>query len=214
MIGTAVETVAAIREAIGLEVDLGVEIHRNLTPDEAITLGRELAPFRLRYYEDPLPPEDEDALRYVSQHVDIPLAAGERSTSLFEFGELLDRRVVSFVRADLSLAGGITQCKKIAALAEAHSVQYFPHLMGSPLNTMAYLQLDAAIPNYFAQEANIKDGAALEIVSETPQVIDGFIAVPDRPGIGIEIDEKAVSRFPFEPRKTRGNLNADGSVRH
>ena len=85
MIGSAVAIVAAIRDAIGDRADLGVEIHRNLTPAEAITLGRELAPFRLAYYEDPLPPQSEDALEYVARHVDVPLAAGERSYSLFQF---------------------------------------------------------------------------------------------------------------------------------
>jgi galactonate dehydratase len=214
ILGGAVGIVAAIRDAIGYEVDLGVEIHRNLTADEAITLGRELEPFRLRYYEDPLPPENEDALEQVSRHVHIPLAAGERSYNLYQFSELLDRRIVSFVRTDLSLAGGFTQCRKIAAMAEAHFVQYFPHLMGSPVNTMAYLQLDAAIPNYFVQEANIKGGAALDIVDTVPEVVDGFIGVTDRPGIGIEIQEKALSRYPFEARQTRGHFGADGAVRH
>ena len=214
IVGTAVDIVAAVREAVGYQVDLGVEIHRNLSTDEAITLGRELEPFRLRYYEDPLPPENEDALETVGRHVRIPLAAGERSYNLHQFGELLDRGIISFVRPDLSLAGGITQCRKIAALAEAHFVQYFPHLMGSPVNTMAFMQLDAAVPNYFAQEANIKEGAALAIVDTAPVVAGGFIEVPDRPGIGIEIDEKALGRYPFEPRGIRGNFNADGSVRH
>ena len=214
VIDNVVSMVAAIRDAVGFDTDFGVEIHRNLSADEAIILGRELETFRLRYYEDPLPPENEDALEYVSRNVRIPIAAGERSYNLYQFCELLGRRILGFVRADLSLAGGFTQCKKIAALAEAHFVQYFPHLMGSPVNTAAYLQLDAAIPNYFAQEANIKYGAALEIVDTIPEVVDGFIAVSDRPGIGIDINEKALSRFPFEPHNPVGSYNVDGSVRH
>ena len=214
VIATAVEIVGAIREAIGEGADLGVEIHRNLTPAEAITLARELAPLRLAYYEDPLPPQSEDALEYVARHVDLPLAAGERSYSLYQFAELIDRRIVAFVRADLSLAGGITQAKKIAALAEAHFVQYFPHLMGSSVNTMAFAQLDAAIPNYFVQEANVPQGAALEILDAVPQVVEGYLEIPQRPGIGIEIDEAAAARFPFQPRRASAALHADGSVRH
>lgn len=214
VVGSAVEIVAAIREAVGDRADLGVEIHRNLTPDEAITLARELAPLRLAYYEDPLPPQSEDALEYVARHVDLPLAAGERSYSLFQFAELIGRRIVAFVRADLSLAGGITQAKKIAALAEAHFVRYFPHLMGSPVNTMAFAQLDAAIPNYFVQEANRHRGAVLDLVDEPPQVADGYLQLSQRPGIGVEIDAAAAARLPFRPRRPAAALAADGSVRH
>ena len=214
VIGEAVAIVGAIRDAVGDRADLGVEIHRNLTPDEAITLARELAPFRLSYFEDPLPPESEDALEYVARHVDLPIAAGERSYSLFQFAELIGRRIAAFIRADLSLAGGITQVKKIAALAEANFVRLFPHLMGSPVNTCAFAQLAAAIPNYYIQEANLPHGAACEIVDTVPQVVGGYLQLPDRPGIGIEIDESAAARHPFRPRPATVPLNADGSVRH
>jgi galactonate dehydratase len=214
VIGDAVEIVGAIRDAIGDRADLGVEIHRNLTPDEAINLAHELAPFRLSYYEDPLPPESEDALEYVARHVDLPIAVGERSYNLFQFAELIGRRIAAFIRPDLSLAGGITQVKKIAALAEANFVRVFPHLMGSPVNTCAFAQLDAAIPNYFVQEANIKQGPALELVDEQPRVVDGYLQLPERPGIGIEIDEEAAARLPFQSRTVSAALHADGSVPH
>ena len=214
VIGEAVYIVGAIRDAVGDRADLGVEIHRNLTPDEAINLARELAPFRLSYYEDPLPPESEDALEYVARHVDLPIAAGERSYSLFQFAELIGRRIAAFVRPDLSLAGGITQVKKVAALAEANFVRVFPHLMGSPVNTCAFAQLDAAIPNYYLQEANLPHGAAREIVDQPPRVVDGYLQLPDRPGIGIEINEPAAARFPFHPRRPAAPRNPDGSIRH
>jgi galactonate dehydratase len=214
IISTAVQIVGAIRDEIGLEVDLGLEIHRNLTPEETIVLAGELAPFRILFLEDPIPPENEEALARVARSVSLPLAAAERSYNLFQFAELLGRGILSFLRFDLSLAGGITQCRKIAALAEAHFVRVFPHLMGSPVNTAAYVQLDASIPNYFCQEANEPSEAAREIVEEPLEVVDGYIAVPERPGIGMEINERALSRFPFRPRTVAGNFAADGSVRH
>ena len=93
-------------------------------------------------------------------------------------------------------------------------MRYFPHLMGSPVNTMAFAQLDAAIPNYFVQEANIKQGPALELVDEQPRVVDGYLQLPQRPGIGIEIDEAAAARLPFRSRPVSAALHADGSVRH
>ncbi|MFC1717874.1 enolase C-terminal domain-like protein [Candidatus Poribacteria bacterium] len=97
VIKTAVEIVKTIREAVGDEMDLGLEIHRNLTPDEAIILAGELAPYRILYYEDPIAPQSEDALEYVANHVNIPIAAGERSYSIYQYKELIDRGVVSMM---------------------------------------------------------------------------------------------------------------------
>ncbi|MBV7329957.1 hypothetical protein KFU94_17275 [Chloroflexi bacterium TSY] len=121
----AVEIVHTIREAVGFGIDLGLEIHRNLTPDEAIILAGELAPYRLLYYEDPLAPQSIEAVDYIAQHVHLPMATGERFYNIFQFKELIDRKLVSMIRPDLSLAGGYTQCKKIAALAEAAFVGIF-----------------------------------------------------------------------------------------
>ncbi len=211
-LGSAVEIVRAIREAAGFEVDLGLEIHRNLGPDEAVVLARELAPFRILYYEDPVAPESLEALRYVARHVDIPIATGERCHSLFEFKELLDTGAVALIRPDLSLAGGFTQCKKIAALAEACFVGIFPHLMGSPVNLAAYAQLGAAIPNYALMESGSE--ALDEIVDEPLVPEGGYVAVPDRPGIGVELREELLAKFPYRPQKIAPALRADGAVAH
>lgn len=211
-IGSAVEIVRAIREAVGCEVDLGLEIHRNLGPDEAVILAGELAPFRLLYYEDPVAPESLEALRYVARHVDIPIATGERCYSLYQFKELIDSGTVAMIRPDLSLAGGFTQCKKIAALAEAAFVGIFPHLMGSPVNLAAYVQLDAAIPNYVLQESGSE--ALDEIVDEPLAREGGYVLVPDRPGIGVELREEKLDRFPYRPHRIGGAFRADGAVAH
>jgi galactonate dehydratase len=168
-IGQAVEIVKAIRGAVGVEIDLGLEIHRNLGLEEAIVLAGELAPYRILYYEDPLRPESIDAMNQLAKSVRLPLVTGERLYSLYQFKDLLDTRTCSMIRFDLSLAGGYTQCKKIAALAEASFVGAFPHLMGSPLNMAAYVQLDAAIPNYQLQE-NWEYGDRLNEILEEPLV--------------------------------------------
>ncbi len=215
VIKTAVEIVKTIREAIGDEIDLGLEIHRNLTPDEAIILAGELAPYRILYYEDPIAPQSEDALEYVARHVNIPIAAGERSYNIYQYKELIDRRVVSMIRTDLSVAGGFTQVRKIAAIAEAAFVGVFPHLMGSPVNIAAFAQLDAAIPNYVLQEgANTNTHPLNEIVDQPLTLENGHIIVPDRPGIGIEIREDRLSSFPYRPSPITGSFHADGSVAH
>jgi galactonate dehydratase len=211
-IGAAVEIVRSIREAVGFEIDLGLEIHRNLGPDEAITLANELMPFRIHYYEDPVAPESLEALRYVARHVNIPIATGERFHTIYQFKELLDTGTVSTIRADLSLAGGYTQMKKIAAMAEASFVGLFPHLMGSPVNLAAFAQFGAAIPNYTLMERGVE--ALNEIVDEPLTFADGFVLVPDRPGIGVELREDKLAKYPYRPHKISPAQRADGAVAH
>ncbi len=214
VIADAVAIVQAIREAVGDEVDLGVELHRNLGKAEAVALGNGLAPYRLLYFEDPLAPESTEALRYFAAHVNIPIAAGERSYNLYQFKEILDTGAVGLIRPDLSLAGGFTQVKKIAALAEAAFVGVFPHLMGSPVNLAAYVQLDAAIPNYVLQESHAGADALNEILEKPLQRDGGYVIVPDRPGIGVEVREDELAKFPYWPYAIKGNFREDGSVAH
>jgi len=214
VIDEAVSIVAAIRDAVGSNIDLGVEIHRNFRRQEVVAFGQAVLPYRLLYLEDPLPPQNTEALRYVAQHVPIPLAAGERGASLFEFKRILDTGAVSLIRPDLSLAGGFTQVKKIAALAEADLVGVFPHLMGSPVNIAAFVQLDAAIPNYFLQESHTGADALNDILDEPLRRDGGYVIVPDRPGIGVELREEMLARFPARPLSIVGSFHEDGSVAH
>jgi galactonate dehydratase len=209
---SAVAIVGAIREAIGPEIDLGIDIHRNLGPDEAVVLARELEPFRLLYMEDPVAPESLEALRYVARHSTIPIAEGERRHTLFSFKELLDSGAAALIRPDLSLAGGFTQCRKIAALAEVGFVGVFPHLMGSPVNLAAYAQFGAAIPNYALMESGRPE--LNELVAGAPVVEGGYVTVSDRPGLGVELREEALARFPPRPHRIAPALRADGAVAH
>jgi galactonate dehydratase len=211
-IGMVVDIVGAIRDAIGYEIDFGVEIHRNLTPAEAIIAARELEPFRLLYYEDPTAPESLEALEYIARHVDIPIAAGERSHNIFQFKELIDSGTVSLIRPDLSLAGGFTQCKKIAGIAEASFIDLFPHLMGSPVNRAAFVHLNASIPNYALMESgNVELN---EIVDYPPEVRDGHIEVSDRPGIGVELQVENLEKFPHRTQRIAAAHRWDGAVAH
>jgi galactonate dehydratase len=213
-IGNAVAAVRAIRDAVGYDIDLGLEIHRNLAPHEAILLATELMPFRILYYEDPLAPESLEALRYTAPLVHLPIATGERCYNLYQFQELIQSRTVSLIRPDLSLAGGYTQLTKIAAIAEASFIGVFPHLMGSPVNLLAYVQLDAAIPNYVLQEAYPAADRLNDLLVDPPQREGGYVIVPDRPGIGVELREENLSKFPYRPRSVQGAFSADGAVAH
>ena len=213
-IGSAVEVVRAVRKEIGYDVDLGLEIHRNLRPEEAITLANELLPFRILYYEDPLAPQSNEALEYVAQRIHLPIATGERFYNIQQFKDLIDRKAVSLVRADVSLAGGYTQMKKIAAIAEAAFVGIFPHLMGSPFNVAAFVQFDAAIPNYVLMESHVVSDAFNEIVTHPVERVGGYIIVPERPGIGTDINEAALAKYPYKSKPITGYFHADGSVAH
>lgn len=213
-ISQALDIVRVIREAVGYRVDLGVEIHRNLSKAEVVQFGNSVLPYRLLYIEDPLAPESTDSLRYVAAHVNVPLAAGERAHNLFQFKEIIDTGAVALIRPDLSLAGGFTQVKKIAALAESAFVGVFPHLMGSPVNMAAYVQLDAAIPNYVLQESHTTADRLNDILDEPLQREGGYVIVPDRPGIGVEIREDKLARFPYRPHTVTGWFREDASVAH
>ncbi len=217
----AIRTVAAYREAVGDEVDLCIEIHRRLNPAEAIVLGRGIEPYRPFFYEDPIRPDNFDAMAEVAQKIHIPIATGERLHTIYEFEMLLTRNAVQYVRPDVCMAGGITHCKKIAALAEAHYVDVVPHNPLSPVSTAACVQLAACIPNFALQEYPRGEGQPpkSEIVSGTLTLEDGFLIIPDAPGIGVELREGAMENYPFlshRPLLDEGmmltRLHVDGSV--
>ena len=210
----AIDTVAAYREAVGDDVDLCIEIHRRLEPAEAIVLGRGIEPYRPFFFEDPIRPDNFDAMAEVAQKINIPIATGERIHTIFEFQMLLSRNAVQYVRPDVCMCGGISHAKKIAALAEAHHVGVVPHNPLSPVSTAACIQLAACIPNFALQEFPKGEDRPpkSEIVQQTLTVEDGYIIIPDAPGIGIELTEDAMERFPFRGQDRVTRLNADGSV--
>ena len=210
----AIETVGAYREAVGDDVDLCIEIHRRLTPAEAVVLARGIEQFHPFFYEDPILPENFDAMGLVAQNISIPIATGERLHSIHEFEMLLTRGAVQYVRPDVCMAGGLTHSKKIAAVAEAHYVGVVPHNPLSPVSTAACLQLAACIPNFAIQElpTGEHEPPKSDIVKSAVEVEDGFLIVPDTPGIGVELREDAQERRPPVPREVSTRLNVDGSV--
>lgn len=210
----AIDTVGRYREAVGDEVDLCIEIHRRLTPSEAIVLARGIEPYHPFFYEDPILPDSPDAMAEVAESIHIPIATGERLHTIWEFEALLARGAVQFVRPDVCLAGGLTHSKKIAALAEAHHVQVVPHNPLSPVSTAACIQLAACIPNFALQEYPKGEGEPpkSDIVTSPLRLEDGFLIVPDAPGLGIELAAGALERHPYKPRAVHTRLNTDGSV--
>ncbi|HEV2072634.1 MAG TPA: galactonate dehydratase [Thermomicrobiales bacterium] len=210
----AIETVRQYRDAAGDAVDLCIEIHRRLTPAEAIVLARGIEPYHPYFYEDPTLPDNFDAMALIADRIHIPIATGERLHTIFEFEMLLARGAVQYVRPDVCLCGGITGAKKIATLAEAHYVGVVPHNPLGPVSTAACLQIAACIPNFALQEYPLGEDRPpkSEIVKNRLQRDGGYLTIPDSPGIGIELAEDAAERFPYKPLDVRTRLHVDGSV--
>ena len=211
----AIETVRKYREAVGNDVDLCIEIHRRLTPTEAVQLGLGIEEFHPYFFEDPVTPDNFDEMAYVAGKINIPIATGERFTSLWEFQMLLNRSAVQYVRPDVCMVGGISGAKKIAALAEAHHVGVVPHNPLSPVSTAACLQIAACIPNFALQEYPTGEDEFPKnaMVDATAQHDgEGYLLISDRPGIGIALKPDAREKAPMTPREVVTRLHADGSV--
>jgi len=214
-INDAIETVKNYREAVGNEVDLCIEIHRRLTPTEAVQLGRGIEKFNPFFFEDPITPDNFDEMAYVADKINIPIATGERFTSLWEFQMSLSRNSVQYVRPDVCLVGGISGAKKIASLAEANHVGVVPHNPLSPVSTAACLQIAASIPNFSLQEYPIGEHAPpkSKMISDAP-IHDGkgYLLLPTKPGIGVSLKDTAVKDCPTVVREVETRLHEDGSV--
>jgi len=211
----AIDTVRKYREAVGNDVDLCIEIHRRLTPAEAVQLGLGIEEFHPYFYEDPVTPDNFDEMAYVADKINIPIATGERFTSLWEFQMMLARGGVQYVRPDVCMVGGISGAKKIASLAEAHHVGVVPHNPLSPVSTAACLQIAAGIPNFALQEYPTGEDIFPKVdMVDHPAEHDGegYLKISDRPGIGINLKPDAREKVPFKPREVITRLHADGSV--
>lgn len=213
-IDEGIESVAAYREAVGNDVDLCIEMHRQLTVAEAIIFGRAIEPYRPMFYEDPVRPDNIDDMATVSRKIAIPIATGERYHTIYEFSMLLARSGCSFVRPDVCMCGGISHAKKIAALTEAFGVKVVPHNPLSPVSTAACMQIAASCPNFEIQEYPIGEDAPPKnrIVKSTIRLENGFLIVPEAPGIGIELMDDAEELYPYRPRPYVTRIQEDGSV--
>ena len=209
----AIDAVGLYREAAG-DADICIEIHRQLTPAEAVVLGRGIEQYHPMFYEDPTLPDNLDAMAYIASKLSVPIATGERIHTIHEFQMLLERRAVQYVRPDVCMAGGLTHTKKIAALAEAHYVGVIPHNPLGPVSTAACLQLAACIPNFAIQEYPLgeHEPPKSEIVKQPLQLENGFLIIPDGPGIGIELADDALEKYPPIPKEVDTRLHLDGSV--
>ena len=209
----AVRRVGAVREAVGHSTDICVEIHRQMSPAESISLGRRLEQFHLYFYEDPMLPDSPAIMGNIQEQCNLPIATGERFTTIFEYQQLLEARACAYVRPDLCLCGGLSGCKKVAAMAEAHHVKVIPHNPLSPVSTAACVQLDACIPNFALQEyTGESEPPKSELLVEPLKLEDGYLIVPQGPGLGIELSDAALAKYPFKDKILDTPIAPDGSV--
>jgi galactonate dehydratase len=218
-IDAGVRVVAELRETLGPEVDLCLEIHRRLTPPEARVFAAEIAPFRPLFYEDPMPPQGSDLMERIADGLPVPLATGERFFSLDEFRAHITRGALDYARVSVALCGGITGARKIAALAEAFAIQVVPHNPLSPVSLAAALHLDASVPNFAIQEYALSgelDGAepalrGAALAEPSIHVADGFATIPTGPGLGLTLVPEE-RRTPRVARRILMRPHRDGHV--
>jgi galactonate dehydratase len=205
---------AAIREAVGWDFDLGIELHRNMVPGESIALIRELEQFRPMFVEDPIVPDSVLSFGEVSTKSRVPMAAGERNTTIWEFREYVEHGGLHHVRPDVGIAGGITHVKKICALAEAHHQGVIPHAVPSgPVATAAQVQLGACVPNWEVQEHREQDKAPWSrVVGAVIPVRNGFFDIPEAPGLGIALDDVGLATVPVLHRESKTARREDGGI--
>ncbi|RBW69294.1 galactonate dehydratase [Bacillus taeanensis] len=200
-IDEVLERVAAIREAVGNDFGIGIDFHGRVHKPMAKILAKELEQFKPMFIEEPVLPENNEALREVARATTIPIATGERMFSRWDFKELLAEGYVDIIQLDLSHAGGITECKKIFAMAEAYDVAVAPHCPLGPIALASCLQVDAGSHNVFIQEQSLgihyNQGSDLLDYLIDPSVFeykDGYVEMLKGPGLGIEINEEFVRK--------------------
>ncbi len=191
----AVERFRELRATAGPTVDIAADFHGRLTFPDAKRLVKLLEPFQPMFIEEPILPGDAGGLREIASSTSIPIAAGERLCTRWEFQELIEKQAVRIVQPDLAHAGGISETRRIAAMAESRDILIAPHCPMGPVALAASLQLDAACPNFLIQE-HVTLGESL---LQQPFVLEaGYIRVPDRPGLGIALDERKLSAERFD----------------
>ncbi|WP_094603679.1 D-galactonate dehydratase [Sporomusa silvacetica DSM 10669] len=220
-IDTVLERVRTVREAVGPNVGIGIDFHGRAHKPMAKVLAKELEPYRIMFIEEPVLSQNNEALREIANHTSIPIATGERMFSRWDFKSLLQDGYVDIIQPDASHAGGITECRKIASMAEAYDVALALHCPLGPIALAACLQIDAVAHNAFIQEQSLgihyNAGTDLLDYLEDPRVFNyrnGYVDIPQGPGLGVTINEEHVRKMAQIGHRWRNPVwhHADGSV--
>lgn len=200
----ALQCVAAVVGAVGPEVDILIEGHGRFNVPTAIRIAHALEDYDIHWFEEPIPPDNLEALAEVRQRTRVPIAAGERLYSRWDYQRFFALRCADFAQPDVSHVGGIMEVKKIAAQAEANHLAICPHNPSGPVANAASLQLAACVPNFSVLETMSADVPhRREISTERIVFENGAMQIPDAPGLGIDIHVEAIAAHPYEPRELR-----------
>lgn len=206
-----VDRVAVVREAVGDEVDIAVDLHRRFSPAMATVVCRELEPFHLLFAEEPCHPENDNPIRDLSRSTTVPIATGERHLTRWGFRELIEKEGCAILQPDIRHCGGISELRKIANMAETHYMAIAPHNAAGPVGVAASIHVCASVPNFLICEGGNKLGQGL---FNTPLTFkDGFIELPTAPGLGVDMEDAAIEAVRDESYRTRGMFwhDDDGS---
>lgn len=193
------QLVDMVTRAAGKDVAVAADVHTRLDVPSAIRLVRDLSQYHLLWLEEPVPPENVDAMREVKRHSTTPICAGENIYLRFGFRELLEKQAVDIVMPDLPKCGGLSDGRKIANLAELYYIPFAPHNVSSPIGTMASAHVCASVPNFLVLEWHWNERPYwTTIIKEKKDIIkDGYIELTDRPGIGVELDEEVARQYQY-----------------
>jgi galactonate dehydratase len=209
----AADTVRAMREAVGDGFDIMLDLHARCTPAAAIQFGRLLEDYNLFWYEEPCWPEHVDGLVEVARALRFPIATGERLVGRWEFRELLEKRACAIIQPDVSHCGGISEARRIAAMAEPYSITVACHNPQGPISTAASLHVGFATPNYLIQEIVWNDVPwRRDVVSCAYDVTRGFVSAPTLPGLGIDVNETEARKYSARDEVLMPAFRTDGSV--
>jgi galactonate dehydratase len=195
----SVSLIEAVRDAIGPDREIMVEMHGRFNPATAILMARKLEKFRPAWIEEPCPPENLPELKRVADRVEIPVATGERLHTMNDFRPLFDLQSVDIIQPDISHFGGLAQTRRLAAWADVYNVLVAPHNVGGPVSTAAALHVAACTPNFMIQEHfnDFADSWVKDAAPGVPEVVDGYFALPDKPGLGVELNEALFADHPY-----------------
>jgi galactonate dehydratase len=213
MVRRAEQAMAAIRDAVGDDVDILVDLHGRTTPAMAIEYAHALAPYRPLWFEEPCPPENAAAMAQVARAISIPVATGERLITRFQFRELLEQGACAIVQPDLCHCGGLWEARKIAAMAETYYVAMAPHNPLGPIASAVNHHFGFAVPNFLIMEAVRADVPwREEVVTNPVKPVKGRLPLPTAPGLGIDVNEEEARKHPFQPEVQMQTWHDDGSV--
>ena len=200
----ALECIGAVRDAVGDEVDLLIEAHGRFDVPTGIKIAKEIEQFKPMLLEEPVPPNNLEALKAVRDKSPVPISAGERLYTRFDYNELFRLRAADFIQPDISHAGGIMELKKLAAIAEANYIPFAPHNPSGPIANAATLQIAACCPNFAILEIMYSDVDYRKyITDENLEYCDGRIKIGNKPGLGIELNEEECLKHPYVEHNLR-----------